>query len=72
MKQGDLVRCIQQPGVSHDSHLGYTKPMKYVIKGRFGFLVSERNKGVWFIYFPQINYVHPLAESAFELISESG
>ena len=70
MKQGDLVRCTWQPGTSYISDLGYAQPMEYIIKGRFGFLVSEKSKDVWFVYFSEINYVHLLSCNAFEVVSK--
>ena len=70
MKQGDLVKCTWQPG-SFISHLGYAQPMEHIIKGRFGFLVSKKEKGTWFVFFPEIGYTHLLSTSAFEVISES-
>ena len=71
MKQGDLVRCTWQPGVSHVSHLGYAQPMEHVIKGLFGFLVSEKDQNRWFVFFPKIGYTHLLSVDAFEVINES-
>ena len=70
MKQGDLVRCTFQPGTAWDTHLGHIAPMSYIIKNKFGFLVSERNTNTWFVFFPEYALVHPLATSAFEVISE--
>ncbi len=72
MKQGDLVKCTWQPGTSFVSHLGYTQPMEHMIKGRFGFLVSEKYQGTWLVFFPEIGYTHSLSTSAFEVISETG
>ncbi len=70
MKPGDLVRCTYQPIVK-TGHLGYTEPMDHVLIHRFGFLSSKKDKNYWFVYFPQINYVHLLATDQFEVISES-
>ncbi len=70
MKQGDLVRCTYQPSIGY-THLGHASTMEHIIKGRFGFLVSQRNNGMWFVYFPQIDYTHSLALNAFELVSEA-
>jgi len=71
MKVGDLVKCIWQPSVK-EGHLGCDdEPMPHMIKGRFGFLVNQRSKNSWFIYFMDIHYVHMLSIDKFEVISES-
>jgi len=73
MKSGDLVLCTFQPATACFTHLGYTEPMKYHIKGKFGFLVSKHREetGSWFVYFIDIGYTHILDPEAFEVISES-
>ena len=70
MKTGDLVRCIWQPPVK-EGHLGCDdEPMSYMIKGRLGFLSTQRSKSSWFVYFLEINYVHLLSINKFEVINE--
>ena len=71
MKQGDLVKCTWQPAMSFDAHLGHIEPMEYIIKGKFGFLVSKRNQGTWFVFFPEYGYIHPLTCASFEVVSET-
>ena len=70
MKVGDLVRCVWQPKVSKYIAGKGCISMKHTIKGEFGIITELRHGGGCFVTFPQLGYTHPLANSAFEVISE--
>ena len=72
MKVGDLVHCIWQPkGAGVDKKTECVMPMQYTIKGEFGLIVHMKEHQCD-IMFPQLDgYIHSLAHSAFEVVSES-
>jgi hypothetical protein len=72
VKPGDLIMCTWQPrcrGVV-DTH---TLPMERTIKGEVGIIINVHDDKVAVdIMFLHLGcYIHPLAPSAFEVISES-
>ncbi len=70
MKNGDLVKCVWQPKTSgYDSERQCTLPMMYHIENQTGFVVSVCDK-TCVVLFPQLGYLHTLAFSALEVISE--
>ena len=73
MKVGDLVRCTWQPRTEKvDPITGNCIEMKHVILNKLGIITKIFDGRVYTIFFPDIGIEHPLATSAFEVISEGG
>jgi hypothetical protein len=77
MKVGDLVQCTWQPRSSHIDENDCAAPMLHTIKGEMGLITEVLHSKYspqsprYQITFPQLGYMHPLSDSAFEVISES-
>lgn len=70
MKAGDLVKCVWQPGSGgYDSEKQCMLPMVYHIENKMGFIVSVEG-GRCRVLFPEYGYIHWLAFSVLENISE--
>ena len=70
MQIGDLVRCTWQPTVRGVVN-NVAVPVEHTIKGELGIVVEVGDPFRVAISFPGLDgYVHYLAKSAFELISE--
>ena len=71
MRAGDLVKCTWQPGTKAAKNGGLAI-MDIRIVGQYGLLLRSRDNdySTWYVYFPRYNYIHPLATTAFEVLSD--